>query len=95
MYRIEIISNKSVEEDITECLEENIPDILYTTIPLAYGKGGDSRKMGTSIWPETNFCLVSYIEDKDLQTAKAVIKAIKQKFPREGIKMFVVKAEEV
>ena len=40
MYRIEIISNKSVEEEITGALEENLPHILYTTVPLVYGRGG-------------------------------------------------------
>lgn len=94
MYRIEIISNKSVEEDIIEALEEYIPGILYTQIPLAYGRGGDSRKQGTTTWPETNFVLISYIEDEHLSAVKSVISAIKQKFPREGIKMFAVKGED-
>lgn len=94
MYRIEIISNKSVQEDISEALEQNIPDILYTIIPLAYGRGGDSYKLGTATWPETNFIFVSYIEDSELEKAKAVISAIKEKFPNEGIKMFLVKSED-
>ncbi len=95
MYRVEIFSNKSVEEDITEALENYIPNIYYSTIPLVYGRGGDDRKMGTTTWPETNFILISYVEDKDLDTIKKVIKAIKQKFSSEGIKMFVLKAEEI
>ena len=95
MCRIEIIANKSVEEDIIETLEQNIEGILYTTIPLAYGRGGDNYKMGTTTWPETNFVLVTYVEDKDLPMVKAVIKGTKEKFNREGIKLFVVKAEEL
>ncbi len=93
MYRVEIIANKSVEEDISETLEAYIPNILYTIIPLAYGKGKLNRKMGTTSWPETNFVMVSYIEDDDLCKIKAVVKAIKEKFKDEGIKMFVLKAE--
>ncbi len=95
MYRCEIVSNKSVEDDIKEALEQYIPGILYTTIPLAYGRGGDDYKLGTSTWPETNFVLVTYVEDKDLPMVKAVIKGTKEKFNREGIKLFVVKAEEL
>ena len=38
--------------------------------------------------------LTSYIEDSELQTAKAVIKGVKEKFPDEGIKLFFVKAED-
>ena len=95
MYRCEIISNKSVEEDIKEALEQYIPGILYTTIPLAYGRGGTDSKLGTTTWPETNFVLTSYVEDKDLETVRAIIKAVKDKFKSEGIKLFVVRAEEL
>lgn len=95
MYRIEIISNKSVEEEITGALEENLPHILYTTVPLVYGRGGADRKLGTTTWPETNFVLVSYIEDSELPVAKAVIASVKKKFKSEGIKMFAVRAEEL
>ena len=95
MYRIEIISNKSVEEDITQALEQYIPGILYTVIPLAYGRGKSSYKLGTTTWPETNFVLTSYIEDSELETAKAVIKGVKEKFPDEGIKLFAIAAENL
>ena len=94
MYRIEIISNKSVEEDITQALEQYIPGILYTVIPLAYGRGKSSYKLGTTTWPETTFVLTSYIEDSELETAKAVIKGVKEKFPDEGIKLFAIAAED-
>ena len=94
MYRLEIIANKSVEEDITTALEQYIPEILYSVVPLVYGRGGSDRKLGTSTWPETNFLLVSYIEDSSLATAKAVIKAVKARFKGEGIKMFIIKSED-
>lgn len=94
MYRVELISNKSVEEDIVEALEHYIPDLQYSSIPLVYGRGGDDRKMGTATWPETNFIMISYIQDQQLETFKKVIAAIKQKFSSEGIKMFVIKSED-
>lgn len=93
MIRIEIISNKSVQEDIEKAMEGNIENFYYTTIPLVLGRGEESRKLGTATWPETNFAMISYIEDKDYETAKKVIAAIKDKFSGEGIKMFAVKAE--
>ena len=94
MQRVEIISNKSVEDDVTQALEEYVPDILYTKFPLVYGRGGSDRKLGNTTWPEKNFVLVSYIEDEDLPKVQAVMKAIKKKFPGEGIKLFAIKAEE-
>ena len=95
MIRLEIVSNKSVEEDIVQALEEYVPGILYTSFPLVYGRGKASYKLGTTTWPETNFVLVSYVKDKDLETAKAVVRGIKEKFPGEGIKLFAVRAEEI
>ncbi len=95
MYRVEIISNKSVQEDITDALEQYIPNILYTFVPLVYGRGEEDYKLGTTTWPETNFLLITYIEDNYLDTVKAVIVGIKKKFKSEGIKLFVVKAEDI
>lgn len=93
MYRVEIISNKSVQEDIEKTMERNIEDFFYTIIPLAYGRGKRDRKLGTSTWPETNFVMVSYIEDRHLESVRKIIAAIKEKFPDEGIKLFCMKAE--
>jgi hypothetical protein len=94
MYRIEIVANKSVEEDITQSLEQYVPGILYTVVPLVYGRGGDDRKLGTTTWPETNFLLISYIEDEELPAVRAVIAAVKERFKGEGIKYFVLKGED-
>ncbi|MBQ6780986.1 MAG: hypothetical protein IJP62_07100 [Treponema sp.] len=93
MYRAEIIANQSVQDDIIEALEDHIPQILYTIVPLLHGRGGADRKLGTSTWPETNFALFSYVEDKDKPVVDAVLAAIKAKFPDEGIKLFWIRAE--
>lgn len=93
MYRAEIIANQSVQEEIIDLLEEHIPNILYTIIPLVVGRGKESYKLGSATWPETNFVLVSYIEDKQVNIVRSIIKAIKEKFNGEGIKLFFVKAE--
>ena len=94
MTRCEIIANQSVQEEITDLLEEHIEDILYTIIPLVTGRGKESYKLGNGTWPETNFVLISYIEDDKVPVVKAVVKAVKEKFDREGIKLFFVKATD-
>ncbi|MCR5605542.1 MAG: hypothetical protein K6F69_01825 [Treponema sp.] len=94
MYRAEIIANQSIEDDLIETLEQTIPDILYTIVPLVHGRGKDSRKLGTSTWPETNFLIFTYVEDKDIEKIKAVVKAVKKKFKSEGIKLFILKSAE-
>ena len=94
LYRAEIISNQSVEEDIIERLEEAIPSIEYTVIPEIHGRGLRSKKLGDTVWPEMNFVLFSYVEKEDALKVKEVVKAVKNRFPNEGISLFLTKAEE-
>lgn len=94
LYRAEIISNQSVEEDIIERLEEAIPSIEYTVIPEIHGRGLRSKKLGDTVWPEMNFVLFSYVEKEDALKVKAVVEAVKNRFPNEGISLFFTKAEE-
>ncbi len=93
MTRCEIIANQSVQEEIILLLEEHIPECLYTVISGVTGRGKNSYKLGNGTWPETNFILISYVEDSKVKTVKAIIKAVKEKFAGEGIKLFCVKAE--
>ena len=94
MTRCEIIANQSVQDEIISLMEEHIPGVLYTIIPTVVGRGKNSYKMGNGTWPETNFILVSYIEDEHIAMMKAIIKAVKEKFTDEGIKLFFVRAED-
>ena len=94
LYRAEIISNQSVEEDIIERLEEAIPSIEYTVIPEIHGRGLRSKKLGDTVWPEMNFVLFSYVEKEDALKVKAVVEAVKNRFPNEGISLYFTKAEE-
>jgi ribosome recycling factor len=90
MYRAEIIANRSVQEEITETLERMIPEILYSIIPEVYGKGKNNRKLGTVSWPEINFILIAYVEDTMAPVIHKVITDIKKRFPKEGIKLFMI-----
>ena len=93
MTRCEIIANQSVQDEIVSLMEEHIPGVLYTIIPMAVGRGKNSYKMGDGTWPETNFVLISYVDDGQVGMMKAIIKAVKERFSGEGIKLFLVKAE--
>lgn len=94
MYRAEIVANQSIQEDLIELLEQTIPDILYTIIPLVQGRGKDDRKLGNTTWPETNFLLFSYVEDSEIEKVRAVVRAIKKTFKDEGVKLFTLKDSE-
>lgn len=93
MYRAEIVSNQSVQDDITERLEKEIPSIQYTLIPEVHGRGLKTKKLGDTVWPEMNFILFAYIEDEDARKIKDVIAQVKERFPNEGISLFFTKGE--
>ncbi len=95
MYRAEIISNQSVQEDLIELLEESIPGIQYTLIPEIHGRGNKTKKLGDTIWPEMNFVLFSYVQDDEAVKVKNVVQAVKNRFPNEGISVFFTKGEEI
>jgi len=42
-----------------------------------------------------NFALFTYVEKKDALKVKAVVEAVKKRFPNEGISLFFTKAEEL
>ncbi|NIZ46434.1 hypothetical protein PVA44_05970 [Entomospira nematocerorum] len=89
LYRIEIIANQAVRDEIIKEFTV-IGCNHYTEIPLAYGKGRQEPKQGDSIWPETNIILIIYANHKTLLDIKSAIAIIKETFPHEGIKMFVL-----
>jgi hypothetical protein len=92
MRRLEIIANKSVQENILQSLNVHIEEFSYTLIPVAHGKGRSGERMGTAIWPEENCVIVSYLTDPQAEAAKSLVEEVKARFPREGIAMFFVEA---
>jgi hypothetical protein len=92
MKRLEIIANKSVQENILQSLEAHIEEFAYTLIPAAHGKGKAGQRMGTAIWPEENCIIISYVSYEQAEAAKALVEELKAQFPREGIAMFFVDA---
>ena len=95
MKRIELFANNSVETEIVRALEENIKDFYYTLVPEIHGKGKTKYRLGTTTWPETNFLLITYLEDDDVEILKNVVIEVKKRFPQEGIKLFIVTSVEL
>ena len=95
LYRAEIISNQSVQEDIIERLEQALPSIEYTVIPEIHGRGQRTKKLGDTIWPEMNFVLFTYVEEDAARKIKEIVEAVKQRFPNEGISLFFTQTVEL
>ena len=94
-YRIEIVSNQSVQDEIIELMEQEIPEIEYTLIPTVQGRGRSSKKLGDTTWPEQNFVLFAYVEKEAALKVQAIISAVKKKFPTEGITLFCTEEVEL
>ncbi len=95
MKRIEIIANQSVREELIDGLESAITDLEYTILPTVHGKGLSKRKEGTRTWPETNFLLISYMDEGSAAQAKSVLATLLRRFPDEGIWACVSDAESL
>lgn len=90
MIRIEIIANQSVQSELLRNIEALLPDLLYTILPLANGKGKNSYKLGDATWPETNFVMIAYADDKIEKKISQIVRFVKLKFSTEGIKLFIM-----
>jgi len=88
MIRVEIIANRSVEENILDALAKEKVGKFYTKIPSVLGVGSAGPRMGDSVWPEENFSLVIWCEEEEAYGIKRAIASVKEKFPGEGIKLF-------
>jgi hypothetical protein len=91
MTRLEIIANNSVEEDIVQALTGAVDGLKFSKINNVHGIGRSFPKMGSNIWPEENFILVIYCGDREAESVVSAVRAVKKKFPEEGIKFFSMK----
>jgi len=88
MTRLEVIANRSVEENILEAFAKEGVAKFYTKIPNILGIGACGPRMGDAVWPEENFSLIIWCEEEEAQGIQRAVKKVKEKFPGEGIKLF-------
>ena len=88
MIRLEVIANHSVEENIIEALKNEGVGKYYTKYPSIFGVGSSGPRMGDAIWPEENFALVFWCDEKEAQGIKQAVMEVKEHYPDEGIKVF-------
>jgi hypothetical protein len=88
MFRIEIIANHSVEENILEALVKENAGKYYTKYPSILGVGSTGPRMGDAVWPEENFALIIWCEEEEARAIQRAVASVKEKFPGEGIKLF-------
>jgi hypothetical protein len=95
MIRLEIIANQSVEENILEAFNKEGIGKYYTKYPIVFGVGSSGPRMGDAIWPEQNFAMVIWCEKDEAAKIKRAVKAIKERYPDEGVKIFGSSGSEI
>jgi len=95
MKRLEIIANRSVQEELFDLLARSNAGSHYTLVPQVHGAGSSEPKQGDSVWPEYNFLLVVYCDDEEARLIAEAVRELKRIFPDEGVKLFEVEARVV
>ena len=88
MKRVEIIANRSVEEDLLAAFAAAEVAANYTKFPIVHGVGSSGPRMGDAVWPEENFAMVVWCEEYEAHRIAEAAATVKARFPSEGIKVF-------
>ncbi len=90
MKRIEVIANRTVEEDILEEFSKRGVGKRYTKIPFVQGMGRQGPRKGDGVWPEENFILILYCGEHEAEGIRSAVFEVKRRFQSEGIKLFEI-----
>ena len=88
--RVEVIANRSVQEDFFERLSRRGVGAHYTLFPEVQGDGAAGPRRGDHIWPEENFVYVTYVDEEEARAIKTEVEELKRFFEDEGIRFFAV-----
>ena len=67
----------------------------FTELPQVMGEGATGKHLGTQAWPGSSLLLFTVVPDgKKDELVGALRECRKQLFPAEGMKVFVLPAEE-
>jgi len=88
MFRVEVIANRSVEENIHDALNFENTGKHFSKYLGVLGVGKSGPCMGDAIWPEENITFVFWCEEEELAAIERAVRFVKNKYPNEGIKMF-------
>ncbi len=68
----------------------------YTKVENACGEGTETEpKLGTHTWPGENNVLFLALEESELSATTELIRKLKDRHPRAGVKAFILPMEEI
>jgi nitrogen regulatory protein PII len=94
MKMLIVVYNDAIDETIiTAFKEEQVKG--YTKWKETFGEGNETEpKLGTHFWPGRNNVLAVVLEDEEVPVITNIIKELKTKYPKSGIKTFILQVEE-
>ncbi|MFP4302121.1 MAG: PG0541 family transporter-associated protein [Alkalispirochaetaceae bacterium] len=95
MIRVEVIGNRSVQEDFFDRLAEREVGRHHTLFPEVQGVGRSGPRRGDHVWPEENFVFFAYVEPDEARVIKEIVMELKEVFAGEGMKFFATEATEI
>lgn len=95
MKMVMIAYNEAIDAEVMEVLA-NCGLENYTKIMATFGKGTTSgTHLGNDIWPGRNNILYIACAEKEAEQLLLLVKELRKKLGREGVKAFVLPVEEV
>lgn len=95
MKMVFVVYSKAADYDVTSALK-NAGISGYTKMERACGEGVETEpKLHTHTWPGENCVMFIGIEDDMLLKITEVVRLLKEKHPRAGVKAFVMPMEEI
>ena len=95
MIRVEVVGNRSVQEDFFDRLAEGEVGQHHTLFPEVQGVGISGPRQGDHVWPEENFVFFAYVEREEARAIKEIVMELQEVFSGEGITFFATEATEV
>lgn len=96
MIRMEVIGNRSIQDDFFERLEAGQAGLHYTLFPEVQGAGFAGPRRGDHVWPEENFVYVAYTDDaEEARRVRAVVDELRDIFEDEGIRFFATRGADL
>jgi nitrogen regulatory protein PII len=94
MKMLIVVYNDAIDETILSAFKE--AEVKgYTKWKETLGEGNETEpKLGTHYWPGRNNVLAVVMEDEKVPVVTNIIKELKTKHPKSGIKTFILQVEE-
>lgn len=94
MKRIEIMISRALDEEFLELLNSHEVKKFSAINPIT-GKGFSLPKLGDDVWPQTNKLYIFYVEEKEVEVLKLIVKQLQNEFPTEGVAAFIMDAKSL